>query len=349
MGTNPKKVGKIAFALLLGAIAGYVFYITHMPLPWMLGAMFANAIASISGAPVASPGKLRPIMLGVLGTMLGATFGVNFLTQLLLWKTTLAGMLVCTLIGAFASYVLMVRFGRMSRATAYYAAMPGGLSEMALLAEQSHADTPTVALVHACRIFLTVSCLPFLIEILVADPIVRPVLSATAFDLPTIETLIWLVGITLVGSLAGRVLRLPAGFLLGPLSISAVVHIGGFADLVVPPILVAAAQVVLGTNVGTRFAGFDRQQVLRLSVISVLTTVILLTTAILAGLLFSFPTGESPIKLLLAYAPGGVAEMSMIALALHWEVAFVTVHHLLRLIFVIVLARWTLRWFTQQN
>ena len=48
------------------------------------------------------------------------------------------------------------------------------------------------------------------------------------------------------------------------------------------------------------------------------------------------PYGVVP--LLLAYSPGGLAEMSLVALALQIEVAFVAAHHLVRILFVTVSA-----------
>ena len=58
-------------------------------------------------------------------------------------------------------------------------------------------------------------------------------------------------------------------------------------------------------------------------------------------------TGQGFLSALLAYAPGGVAEMSLIALATDADPAFVAVHHLARIIFVVlsvpVLTAWVAR------
>ncbi|HSK41850.1 MAG TPA: AbrB family transcriptional regulator, partial [Arenibaculum sp.] len=42
--------------------------------------------------------------------------------------------------------------------------------------------------------------------------------------------------------------------------------------------------------------------------------------------------------LILAYAPGGLAEMSLIALSLDLDTAFVSTHHMVRIILIVVLA-----------
>ena len=47
-------------------------------------------------------------------------------------------------------------------------------------------------------------------------------------------------------------------------------------------------------------------------------------------------TGSPPASVVLAYAPGGLAEMSLVALALGADVAYVAVHHIFRIMFVIL-------------
>jgi uncharacterized membrane protein AbrB (regulator of aidB expression) len=47
-------------------------------------------------------------------------------------------------------------------------------------------------------------------------------------------------------------------------------------------------------------------------------------------------TGQDFLVALLAYAPGGVAEMSLIALAIDANPGFVAIHHVARIIFVLL-------------
>lgn len=48
-------------------------------------------------------------------------------------------------------------------------------------------------------------------------------------------------------------------------------------------------------------------------------------------------TGVRIDQALLALAPGGLTEMGLIALAIHADVAFVALHHVERILFVIIL------------
>ena len=68
-----------------------------------------------------------------------------------------------------------------------------------------------------------------------------------------------------------------------------------------------------------------------------LTLVLLLVTLALS-LLVHLLTGLNLAGLILAYAPGGLAEMSLVALALHVDAAFVATHHIIRIVLIILFA-----------
>ena len=68
---SKNRMAKIFLALFLGVISGFIFNWATLPLPWMLGAMFANIIASLIRLPVAGPNRLRPLVAIVIGVMLG--------------------------------------------------------------------------------------------------------------------------------------------------------------------------------------------------------------------------------------------------------------------------------------
>jgi len=120
--------------------------------------------------------------------------------------------------------------------------------------------------------------------------------------------------------------------------VSAAVHLLGWSDSVPPFEIVNAAQLILGVTIGCRFVGTPPRLILRILALSVGSTVILL------GLTLSFAWAVAQISvhghvpLILAYSPGGLAEMSLIALALHMEVAFVAAHHIIRVFLVMISA-----------
>ena len=57
------------------------------------------------------------------------------------------------------------------------------------------------------------------------------------------------------------------------------------------------------------------------------------------ALLLRALVGEPVTAVFLAYAPGGLAEMSLIALSLHMSVIYVTAHHVVRIVLAVSFAK----------
>ena len=102
-----------------------------------------------------------------------------------------------------------------------------------------------------------------------------------------------------------------------------------------------------GASVGTRFAGVQIKRLIGFGAVTFGGTAILM--AIAGGLAWAVSaiTGQPLIALLLAYAPGGVAEMSLIAFAINADPGFVAVHHVVRIIFVMVMVPVMAAWFAR--
>jgi uncharacterized protein len=126
--------------------------------------------------------------------------------------------------------------------------------------------------------------------------------------------------------------------MLGPMLVSALVHLLGWTQAKPPFELVAFAQVILGCGVGVRFQGVRPRELLHPVGTSAIATSGMLVLAVAFADVLARLTGASFQAILLAYAPGGFAEMNLIALSLGIEVAFVSTHHVCRLILVVTLA-----------
>lgn len=121
----------------------------------------------------------------------------------------------------------------------------------------------------------------------------------------------------------------------GPMAVSAALHYFGVTDFQLPSVILGAAQVVIGATVGCRFVKTPPNLILRVIGLSVGSTALLLGISLVFAFLISLWTGDRFIGLVLAYSPGGVAEMSLIARSLGIQVPFVVLHHLVRVFLVV--------------
>jgi uncharacterized protein len=335
---NRLPYAKFGLAIALGLIGGSIFQWLRLPLPWMLGPMMACTLTAIVQLPIIAPQVVRQPMSAIIGVLLGATFGPTVFAHIGSWIGTIFGLLIFMVCCGVSSIWYLRKFGGIDAQTAYFAGMPGGLAEMIMLGEERGADVKAIALIHGARILIVIMTLPFVIQWLAGVTLVRgPGNAPSIFTSPAVSEFL-LLGCALTGSLLGHVLKLPAQNLLGPMLVSGAVHLSGLSDFKPTFEVVNAAQLVIGTTVGCRFAGIAPGVILAQMRLSLGATAILLAWTGVFAFIISRLTSFDVMTVMLAYSPGGLAEMSLVAIALNAEVAFVAAHHLIRVVLVMVMA-----------
>ncbi|MBH69451.1 MAG: ammonia monooxygenase [Rhodospirillaceae bacterium] len=333
-----KNLSPILIAVSIGTLGGLIFSILNLPLPWMLGSMVFVTGAAISGCPLRLPFMLRQCMVVFIGVMLGSQFTPELLDKLLDWTLSVGAMLAYIILTMLLVLAYLHKLGKYDPITSYFSAAPGGLNDMTIIGGEMGGDERIIALTQASRILFVVLTIPFMFRIFggyTAPDGLLP--EGPGFDLPLSEWIVIVISVTL-GPFIARRLRLPAAYLLGSLILTATAHISGWASSSPPVALVAIAQIILGTAVGCRFSGTKPMQVLRIIKISIGSTFILMSTAVAGGLLVSELTGLPWYLITLAYAPGGLAEMSLVAFGIGQDVPFVATHHLCRIGIIVLLA-----------
>lgn len=330
-----KTGGRFALTLSIGAFGGSLMWLAHMPLAWLLGAMLATAVCAFAGVPVSLPKQARPPMTAVIGAMLGTSFSPDTFAHAAAWSISLVGLVAFIAITGALAFGYFRWIARLDPVTAFFSAMPGGLVEMITLGAEKGGDERMIALIHSARIFLVVLTLPFLIQTFAGITIERTGIVSAGEMAISAEDVIWF-GSAVVGGVAlGTLLKLPARFLVGPMLASAILHLVGVTDFELPVAALAGAQVVIGATIGCRFANASPRLILRALALSAGATVLMLLSTVMFAWLLSLAGGDRFVAYVLAYSPGGVAEMSLIALSLHVEVPFVVLHHVVRVLTVV--------------
>lgn len=326
-----------AIATLTAAIlAGWFLDNAGMPLGWLVGAMLAMMAASLARLPAVQPVAAMPYVKASVGTMLGASIPTGLLQSLASWWPSLLCMFAVMMIGGALNYGLLRRIFGFRNMDAALCAMPGGISEMILLGEQSGADQRRVAIVHAMRIALSILIIPVLAGL------VFGITVGSSGDLPPVHMSLadwlWFAFCVLTGVAAERCARLPVPLILVPLFVSTTLHLTGLSAFHVPPAVAVAIQVMIGINVGARFLGISLYSLAHVALAACSVVAIQMVLAVVAALTLASAGRWDALALMLAYAPGGLAEMSLIAVTMGREVAFVAFHHILRVLFALFLA-----------
>jgi len=275
-------------------------------------------------------------VVAVIGVLLGSGFTPDMIAQAGDWAVSL-GILAVYCVAVALVVVPFYRFaGRMDWVTAYFAGMPGGLTEMIEIGEANGARPVPVILAHSLRIVVTIAAIAFWFRYVQGHAVGAAPLGPAAHLGPLDATL--LLASAVLGSGLGLRLGWPAPTFLGPLFLSALLHLSGLTASAPPGLVVILAQICLGTVLGCRFSGISARVLAPALGLCVGATGLTLGLALLAASAMRGLVGTDLETGLLALSPGGMTEMGLIALAIKADVALVTLHHVMRILFVIVLA-----------
>lgn len=324
----------IAYTFALGLAGVAAFEVLALPLPWLLGPIAACLLAAFAGVPMAGVRVLNDGMRTILGVAVGATITPAVLATLPdMWPTLVLVPLMVFTIGA-VGVPYFQRVWRYDFPTAYYAAMPGGLQDMLVFGEEAGANMRSLSLIHATRLLVIVVALPFLLQgIWGADLTNPPGLPLTT--VPAHELILMLL-CALIGWQGARAIGLFGASILGPLIVTAALALTGFLHNRPPAEAIWAAQFFIGITIGSKYAGITAQELKRdLAAGFGFCLVLIVLTLAFVEAIYGF--GLAPgMEALLAFAPGGQAELTVLALIVGADMAFVVAHQVLRIVVVIV-------------
>ncbi|KEO83875.1 AbrB family transcriptional regulator [Tumebacillus flagellatus] len=343
--------------LIVALAGGGLFTLLHVPLNWMLGPIAAVMTWRLSTKRrLVWPGQLRNAGLVVLGYILATSVTRETVTLI---GHHLPSMLAATVLTVLFGITMGAWGAKLSKgdlASGVFGSVPGGLTQMVVLAEDvKEADTTVVVFMQTIRVIAVIFIVPFLtVNGFVGGGAgdgtgaqaahVLPALS----DVPLATLGLFLVA-TLGGAWLGVKLHLPAAFLTGPLLANAVVIFCGFQPPQLPTVLLTLAQICIGSSIGLQMQPQRLNNLRKLTVVTIVSSILLCGFALLVGALLVWWNGDMSLTTaFLSSAPGGIAEMGVTAHVVHADVTLVTSYQLFRIFFILflvppLLRRWILR------
>lgn len=324
----------IVLTHIIAALGVAAFHLFNLPLPWLLGPIVACLIAALLGAQMRGMPVVNNLMRTILGVAVGATFTwALVVTMAGMWTTLILVPVMVFAIGLIGVPYFQRLWG-FDFATSYYGAMPGGLQDMLLFGEEAGGDVRALSLIHATRVMVIVVALPFILQGYWGVDLSNPP-GVPAASLP-VSQLVLMVVAGVAGWQIAKAAGLFGASILGPMILAGILALSGVLQHRPPAEAIWMAQFFIGMTVGTKYAGVTGSEVRRDVAAALGFCVILL---ILSGafveaihLLALAP----PMETLLAFAPGGQAEMTVLALIAGADMAFVIAHHVLRIVVVIL-------------
>ena len=335
-GSQAGDVFGLAGALLIGTAGGLAFTLVDLPAAWLSGSMIAVAVSALAGLRARVPALLRDVTYFLLGLSMGAGVTSDLLARIGTWPASLFGLSLTIAAVIAASHVFLRRVAGWDPASALFGSIPGALSMTLATAATSRADVVKVSLSQSMRLFMLIAVLPPLVVALETSAIVGqgsaagP--SAVTAGAAGGTDIALLVAAGLVGSALACLARVPAGILMGAFLASALLHGIDVAHGQLPAPLLGASYMVLGAVLGLRFVGVGWRLVLSTLIAGLGAFAVALAVSVAGALAVSLATGLDLGRLLIAFAPGGLEAMMILAFALNIDPAFVAVHHLFRFV-----------------
>ena len=315
------------------------------PLPWLIGPLFAVAGTRLAGFhPVGLPGG-RYAGQWIIGSALGLYFTPTVVHQVALFAPW---MIVAGIYGLASGVICGIALARLAAVdirTGFFASIPGGATEMSILAERFGARTDLVAVAQSLRIVLVVSVIPFLylwLGIHGTDPYVQ---GAREFSWRGLGLL---MGLTALGGAALHRFRFPNGWVIGALCVSLPLTAFEVNLSTVPSWLSNAGQLLIACSLASRFKRDFLSRAPRF--LAAVTVSVLLAIGLSAafGYLLAWAMPAHVATMILAMAPGGIAEMSITAKVLQLGVPVVTAFHVARMVLLVsvtgLLYEWANHW-----
>lgn len=344
--SSSPRLYKRAVTLGVALLGTGVFWLMNLPLPFLFGPMTACLIAALAHAPMAGFGQISIAARTILGVAVGASITPALFVELPKMAASILLVPLFIILIAVIGVPFFRKVWGFDTTTAFYAAMPGGLQDMIIFGTEAGANPRTLSLIHGTRVLIIVTLAPLFLAVFYDAELTNPI-GEPARDLPLHELALMVVA-AIIGWKGGERIGLFGASILGPMILTAALSLGDLIHARPPREAILAAQFFIGCAIGVQFVGVTWVELRRVvaagfTYVVVLAALAAAFTAVVTTLGFG-----RPVEAFLAFAPGGQAEMTVLAIVSGADLGFVITHHLTRIVLVIIgapiAANLILRW-----
>ena len=348
-GERGRRVGRTLAPLLpLGALtflAGTLLERAGLESPFLFGALLVGLVVALV-RPRSRGAVPRPAFIAAqaaLGVMLGTFLESSSLSSLADDWLPVAAVSIGTLALSIGAGLVLTRTTEVDGPTGTLGMVAGGASGIVAMADELGADARLVAFMQYLRVLIVVLSIPLTVALAFPGAGSGPApdegpLLAGAVD--------WLLtaAVAVAGAWAGRLTRLPAATLLGPLLLAGAVALVWPDALAVPPLAREVAFALIGLEVGLRFTAETVRAMGRLMLPVVLAIVALMAGSFVFALGLTAATSASLLESYLATTPGGLYAVLVVTVGADADTTFVVAVQTLRLLSLVILAPFVVRW-----
>ena len=202
------------------------------------------------------------------------------------------------------------------------------MSAVLAIAADRKAGVTSIAIAQALRILVVIALVPSLVVLAGGLDAAVPPGRGHAVASPGAMAAVLLGGLALGAALER--LGVAAPLMLGAMVVSTALHASDAAPGAVPPVFATVGMVLIGVFIGERFRTLPITSLRRIVPAALASFTVGMAVATLFALLAASLAGVGVADALVAFAPGGVEAMALLAVALGLDPLYVTIHHFAR-------------------
>ncbi|WP_027092274.1 AbrB family transcriptional regulator [Cohnella thermotolerans] len=336
---------RFVLTLATAVVGGFVFKLLHLPIPWLLGPMIAALIGSnLLQGRYAWPGRIRNGGMIVVGYTIGLAMTSTALREMLHQLPSMLLMTVLLLLFCACMAFVVSKLSDTDYRTALLGSIPGGLTQVVTLAEETEGINLTVVTVtQVIRLMMIIICVPLLVFSPIFDATGNAATDTASAVVRTAAASwsgLWPNGLVfaavcVVLALLGNKIKFPTAFLLGPAIGTAILQLSsGLHGPALPTALINAAQLAIGTNVGLMLKPGRLTHKVRTFSLAIGSALVLIIGALGLAYLLTKLQSVSAATGLLSLAPGGMDQMGIIAHEIGADLSMVAGYQLFRTFFI---------------
>ncbi|RFU67536.1 AbrB family transcriptional regulator [Peribacillus saganii] len=331
------KSVRIIYTFLLACAGGLVFTFLQLPVAWLLGSLVAVFFGSrVTKIAPYWPRYLRDAGLLIVGYTLGLSFTKEAVIQIMTQLPSIFTVTVLLILFCAGLAFIVSRLSGIDYPTILTGSIPGGLSQMIMLAEEMKGiNTTVVAFLQVTRLLMVIFLIPFMIFSPFIGGNKELVLETAVFDYShSGYSIVLFAVVSILGAFAGKKVKLPTPFLLGPLAGTAILVLSGVEPIPLPNSILSLSQLIIGSYVGLLLIPDKLDRKWRFSGLSILSGVILIMASMVMSFILHKVYGMALTTSFLSVAPGGMDQMGLIAHEVQADLTVVTGYQVFRLFFI---------------
>ena len=335
---------KLALTAISGIAGVIIARKIKMPVPFMIGSMVGVAVFNILTGEAYMPKEMKVFTQSISGAYIGLSLSRRDLRNMRELLAPTLVLIVCflgfTAIMGFINYYLF----HLDAATSFLVAIPGGVTEISLMASEVGADPAIVSFLQTFRLFSVYLFFPSIITFMSkrvemeetealsnTDEVIKDsFIDRIVPDNRTVRQLIVAV-IGLIGGYLGKLSGLPAGTLSFAMILVILVHINS-NKLFLERKYKQYVQVLAGMLIGVSISMDTVRNIGKI----ILPTIVLILAYIIANFIISYlmaKTGKiDRISAMFASSPGGASDMALVASEIGGDSPKIAVIQIIRLV-----------------